>query len=578
MQSRFIQGSAGAIHLSLFLPQSATGSWVLCFPPFAEEMNKSRKMISAQARSWSSNGFAVVIPDLYGTGDSGGDFSDADWDTWCTDMLGLVAWIREQGGKEIHFWGVRLGSLLALQVSKQLTGSVASLMFWQPIINGQQSMTQFLRLRMAASMMDGTQEKVSDLRNRLEMDGALEVAGYELCSRLVSRIDELSMQNIKPNAGMPVFWFEISSNTEKPLSIVSKKIVDQWQQEGINVDAELVAGDPFWATQEIAMAPSLIQRATDVLTENKAVQKGESTLNLTDPKPQDFTNEHTAYFTCNNELLPAIIHPGKGATKRGVLVVVGGPQYRVGSHRQFVLLARDLAENGVPVFRFDYRGMGDGAGDLVGFEHITDDIRSAIDCFQMECPDVTEVVIWGLCDAATAASFYAPLDNRISGLVLLNPWVRSEVGEAKAYIKHYYVKRLLSKGFWRKVFSGRFNLAQSYRSFRQMITKAFRHSNDSANTSSNGTDMMINNPDLSLGKRMEHALGQFKGELLFVLSGNDLTAAEFQQSVDASPHFQSILGRKNSRVIRLEHADHTFSRRVWRNSVAAETVNWLKSW
>ncbi|TVO73588.1 hydrolase 1, exosortase A system-associated [Sedimenticola selenatireducens] len=578
MQSRFIQGKAGAIHLSLFHPKNTTDSWVICFPPFAEEMNKSRKMMSAQARSWSSTGIAVVIPDLYGTGDSGGDFSDADWDTWCTDMLGLVAWIRGQGGKKIYFWGIRLGSLLALEVSKQLAGVVSGLLFWQPVINGQQSMTQFLRLRMAASMMDGTQEKVSDLRSRLEIEGALEVAGYELSSKLVSRIDELSMQNITPNAGLPVFWFEISSNTEKPLSIASKKIVDQWRQEGIDIDAELVAGDPFWTTQEITMAPSLIKRTTDALIANKSISEGESVFLLTDPEPQDFISEHTASFTCNNELLPAIVHPGKRAAKRGVLIVVGGPQYRVGSHRQFVLLARDLAEKGVPAFRFDYRGIGDGTGLLTGFDNISDDICSAIDCFQMECPSVTEVVIWGLCDAATAAAFYAPLDNRISGLVLLNPWVRSEVGEAKAYIKHYYVKRLLSKGFWKKIISGRFNLLQSLHSLRQMIRKASGRTDSPSNTSTKDIDMIINTPGLSLGHKMEDALGQFKGKLLFVLSGNDLTAAEFQQTVDASPRFQTILDQGNSRTIKMGDADHTFSRRVWRNSVATETVNWLKSW
>ena len=46
------------------------------------------------------------------------------------------------------------------------------------------------------------------------------------------------------------------------------------------------------------------------------------------------------------------------AASRGMLIVVGGPQYRAGSHRQFTLLARDVAATGVPTMRFDYRGMG----------------------------------------------------------------------------------------------------------------------------------------------------------------------------------------------------------------------------
>ena len=78
--------------------------------------------------------------------------------------------------------------------------------------------------------------------------------------------------------------------------------------------------------------------------------------------------------------------------------MVGGPQYRVGSHRQFVLLARDLAADGFPVFRFDYRGMGDSEGEFRGFEHVEDDIAAAVEAFRSASPGLREIVLWGLCD------------------------------------------------------------------------------------------------------------------------------------------------------------------------------------
>lgn len=66
------------------------------------------------------------------------------------------------------------------------------------------------------------------------------------------------------------------------------------------------------------------------------------------------TAERVLLFTCQGLSLPGILHPGAPDASRGVLVVVGGPQYRVGSHRQFVLLARDPGGGGhVPVLRFD---------------------------------------------------------------------------------------------------------------------------------------------------------------------------------------------------------------------------------
>src|SRR5690625_2926143 len=131
-------------------------------------------------------------------------------------------------------------------------------------------------------------------------------------------------------------------------------------------------------------------------------------------------------FDCLGDRLVGILHRGSEQATRGVLVVVGGPQYRVGSHRQFVLFASRLAEAGVPVLRFDYRGMGDSEGDSRTFEHIAADIRAALDIFLKAAPGLREVVIWGLCDAASAACFYAPSDLRVTGLVLLNPWVRTE--------------------------------------------------------------------------------------------------------------------------------------------------------
>ncbi|MDQ2695687.1 MAG: hydrolase 1, exosortase A system-associated, partial [Pseudomonadota bacterium] len=106
-------------------------------------------------------------------------------------------------------------------------------------------------------------------------------------------------------------------------------------------------------------------------------------------------------FACRGDELPGILHHGAAGAARGLLLVVGGPQYRVGSHRQFVLLARDLAAAGIPVLRFDYRGMGDAGGDFAGFEGVDDDIAAALDAFFARCPGLREVVLWGLCDAAS---------------------------------------------------------------------------------------------------------------------------------------------------------------------------------
>lgn len=270
--------------------------------------------------------------------------------------------------------------------------------------------------------------------------------------------------------------------------------------------------------------------------------------------------EQALVFDCEGAQLPGVLHRPAQASRQGVLVVVGGPQTRVGSHRQFVLLARDLAAAGYPVLRFDYRGMGDADGEFVGFEGIAQDIRAAVDTLQSQCPDVSEVVIWGLCDAATAAAFYVPSDARITGLVLLNPWVRSEQGQAEAYLRHYYLRRLLQGDFWRKLLLGRVRVRRSAGSLLEHLDQA-----RGAAVADAGT----------LAQRMLRGLSDFQGRMLLVLSGNDLTAQEFRQSADHDRHWRALLGRAAVCVVSMDSANHTFSRAEWRATVEQTTRTWL---
>ncbi len=271
-------------------------------------------------------------------------------------------------------------------------------------------------------------------------------------------------------------------------------------------------------------------------------------------------------FTCGGDELVGILHPAAAPASTGVLVVVGGPQYRVGSHRQFVLLARWLAEAGIPVFRFDYRGMGDSSGDQRDFQGIGADIAAATNAFQAEVPGLRRIVVWGLCDAATAAAFYAPTDSRVCGLVLLNPWVRTDAGAAKAHLRHYYRRRVLEPGFWRKIASLRFDYGRSWRSLRDLATRSGLIG---------GAGRL--DADLPLPQRFARALDAFGGSALIVLSGNDLTAAEFRDCVAGSAEWQAIVGRPSISWRDLPEADHTFSRRLWRDQVSRWTVDWVRA-
>jgi exosortase A-associated hydrolase 1 len=277
--------------------------------------------------------------------------------------------------------------------------------------------------------------------------------------------------------------------------------------------------------------------------------------------------QRALHFDCQSCQLIGILSlplpSDQSVPTRGVLIVTGGPQYRVGSHRQFALLAEELASHAIPTMRFDYRGMGDSEGDARTFEQVEHDLQAAIQQFFDSVPGMKEVVIWGLCDGATAAAYYCVNDARICALILLNPWVRTDVSIARTTLRHYYIKRLLDPAFWRKLISGRFKPGQAARSLHQL-----------SNAARSSAALDAGAPP----QRMLDALQRFRGRILIILSGDDLTASEFLDLQRGSSAWRVLLAKPTVQQLTLADANHTFSRRVWRDEVARICTRWLASW
>lgn len=276
-------------------------------------------------------------------------------------------------------------------------------------------------------------------------------------------------------------------------------------------------------------------------------------------------------FDCGSETLVGILHTGQQKNGTGVLFVVGGPQYRIGSHRHFYVLAQEFARAGIPAFRFDVRGMGDSSGSLHDFESIDADIKAAIDAFFKHSPEIKKVILWGLCDAASASLFYGYQDPRVSGMILLNPWVRTDEGEAKAYLKHYYRDRLLQKEFWLKLMKGGINPAKVLGSFFSLLQKAKKKPVLTQESSE------LSLSDLSLPEKMLSGLKKFSGKLLIILSGDDLTAQEFSDLISENTDWKQTLDEKNAKIKTIEKANHTFSDSYCKNQVNRWCIEWINS-
>lgn len=238
---------------------------LLFVPPFAEEMNKSRRMVALAAQALAQRGFVVLRLDLAGCGDSGGELEQASWNDWIADLELGWRWLRDHADP-VGLWALRAGALLAHSV-QALVQPPAIHLLWQPVLSGKQHLTQFLRLRVAADAFSvpdpSARASTASLMAALHAGEVVNVAGYRLPPAIALPLaaTDLAM----PSGNLDVHWLEVSAAAEPSLAPASQGRVAQWQAAGRQVTCRAVAGPPFWSTQEIEDCPALITATVEAL-------------------------------------------------------------------------------------------------------------------------------------------------------------------------------------------------------------------------------------------------------------------------------------------------------------------------
>lgn len=238
---------------------------VLYVHPFAEEMNKSRRMAALQAKAMASAGYMVLQVDLFGCGDSAGDLADATWESWIANLVEAGAWLSAQAGVALCWWGLRTGALLAAEAAGRI-GQPCRLLLWQPVMLGKQYLQQFLRLKIASELMSGGAEGMMNrLKVQLAEEGAVEIAGYALTSSLARGLEgaELAIPEVARRADL----IEVSSGGTGELSPAVGAWLEKWRDAGRDVRGASVAGPAFWQTAEIEECSPLIEASLRLLAE-----------------------------------------------------------------------------------------------------------------------------------------------------------------------------------------------------------------------------------------------------------------------------------------------------------------------
>ena len=215
-------------------------------------------MVALQARAFAQAGFGVLQIDLYGCGDSSGDFAQARWDIWLGDLARAWQWLEQRHTAPSHLWGLRLGALLALEFARQVRPQ--GLILWHPTISGRAHLNQFARLQSAARMFTSAPAAEQNT----------EIAGYRMSSSLADTIGQLDAASLTPRC--PVQWLELNAppqdaaaeyaraagQSDAILQPASALVIDCWREDGAQVHAQAVHGEPFWLTPEASISTALL--------------------------------------------------------------------------------------------------------------------------------------------------------------------------------------------------------------------------------------------------------------------------------------------------------------------------------
>ena len=244
LSASFIEGAAGRILLTCHEPDEPSGHAVIVLPAFGEEMNKSRRLVRDTAVRLSDSGYLVVVPDLFGCGDSEGDIEDARLATWLDDLRAVLQWSES---RNIDTWSVlvvRAGAMLLEPLLAEST--FQRVVGWQPI-DGADTLRDLLRVRSLNLRMSGksSNSPAALLDDLLQGRSNLTLSGYTLST-------ELAVDMMGTTTGF--------GNDRDGLTVV------QFGQAMTKPGVITVGGERFWRALEPGHNEELIAATVEIFT------------------------------------------------------------------------------------------------------------------------------------------------------------------------------------------------------------------------------------------------------------------------------------------------------------------------
>lgn len=401
----------------------ATG--VILLPAWGFEEFTIRRGWAELADLLAGNGYCTLRFDWPGTGDSLGDTAAgitlADWQQAATDA---AAYLREtKAVSRIILIGHGIGGLLAPHLASALRAEACVLMApqnegrmgWRELSITSRMIASFLRIPSNAA------------------DGAIEVAGFTLAKSLADELSTLSLAACSLSAGLPVLAL-LRGGAE-----AGEHLKARLETAGADVTlADYTGYQRFMAYDMTSETPHAdFQTVLSFLNEKAASPRreieGKTTGSPQLVQPGAF-QEFPLLYGKGDKLFGIVCRPDNRPSRGVIVIVNSGYNYHAGWARMHVEFARALAAKGISSLRIDTSGIGDSPllhdRPLFYDRAQVDDVIEAVTA--AEDLGLGPVLVSGRCSGAYSALQAAVIDNRIRGVIAVNP-ARLAIGPDESF-------------------------------------------------------------------------------------------------------------------------------------------------
>ena len=393
---------------------------VIC-NPLGDDYVRAHRSLRHLAEDLSAAGFPVLRFDFHGTGDSGGSERDPKrLATWQDDLGVAIDELRDQtGAADVAVIGLRLGATIAAQVASRRT-DVASVVLWHPFVTGPAFTTETIRTHKMHRML----EPESFAAGPKEHPDGEEALGFFLTHETIADLKAVDLMKLARRPAAQVFVIGAANiPSEEPL-------IERLRGLEANVSYRHLPGHKFLIS--IPHRSAVPQEVIDAIVE--WLGKTHPATGAAKPAPASVTTFKTATFEeeplvfgSPHRLFGVLVRPAADRIKPGPAIIMmnAGTVHRIGPHRLYVPMARELAELGFNVLRLDLSGIGDSPV-AQGDENLCYPATGIADCQQAMDLLTSKIgakrfILAGLCSGADIAFQLGVKDRRTAGVVMMNP-------------------------------------------------------------------------------------------------------------------------------------------------------------